>query len=487
MKMYILDRYIIKSHVAPYLFGLALITFVFVMDFIFRYLDLFIGKGVDFFVVLEFFVLSLGHMFALIIPMAVMPATLMAFGQLTSENEVTAMKAMGVSLYRMILPVLLAAILLAGGLVFYNNRILPESNHRLMNLMIDIGKMKPTLEIRENIFSEAVEGYTILVREKDDRTGRIEDIQIFEKKRGGIPKTIIARRGTMRFIAEEGVLRFELEDGEIHDMPDPKDVRTYRRTTFKHLVLNIQDIERKLKRSQRSHRGDREMSAAMMRARIVEIEQNIGGVKNHMHLVAAEPYLNSLTPHFPVFGDLSPSQETASPLPGPTPRKATSQDMRRVAEQVLQVLETETHVIESNRSQISRYGVEIHKKYSIPFSCIIFILLGAPLAIRSGKRGMTMAVGFSILFFLVYYVFLISGEKLADRRFVAPWLAMWLPNILFTVSAMLLLHSTVREAQTINWKRFNILQRIRRRGTADTAQPSDSNRTRKALGRKDTP
>lgn len=468
MKMHILDRYIIKSHIAPYFFGLAIITFVFIMDFIFRYLDLFIGKGVDFFVVLEFFVLSLGHMFALIIPMAVMPATLMAFGQLASENEVTAMKATGVSLYRMILPVLLASIVLAAGLVYYNNHILPESNHRLMNLMIDIGRMKPTLEIRENIFSEAVEGYTILVREKDDKTGKIKDIQIFEKKKGGIPKTIVARRGTMMFIEEENVLRFEMEDGEIHDMPDPNDVRTYRRTTFKHSTLNIQDIERKLKRSQRSHRGDREMSVAMMRARIAEIELNIEGVKKRMHQVALNPYVSSLTPLFPELADLSPKREVEPPLPGPAPRRTNQQDKSRAAEQVLQVLETETHVIESNRSQISRYGVEIHKKYSIPFSCIIFILLGAPLAIRSGKRGMTMSIGFSILFFLIYYIFLIGGEKIADRMFVAPWLAMWLPNIILTAAAALLLHSTVREAQTINWERLNILSKFKKRGSGGT-------------------
>ena len=100
--MYILDRYILKTHIPPYLFSLTIITFVFIMDFIIRYLDMFIDKGVSFFVVLEFFVLSLGHMFALIIPMSVMPATLMAFGQFAAENEVTAMKATGVSLYRMI-------------------------------------------------------------------------------------------------------------------------------------------------------------------------------------------------------------------------------------------------------------------------------------------------------------------------------------------------------------------------------------------------
>ena len=464
MKPYILDRYILKNHFGPYLFGLSIITFVFIMDFIFKYLDLFIGKGVDFFVVLEFFVLSLGHMFALIIPMAVMPATLMAFGQLAAENEITAMKASGISLYRMILPVIAAAVLLSAALVYYNNFILPESNHRLMNLMIDIGKMKPTLEIKENIVSEAIKGYTILVREKNDKTGEIRDVQIRENKPGGVPTFIIAASGRMTFMEQDNVLRFELEDGEIHEMPDPKDITTYRRTSFKNFVLNRHDMDRTLQRSDRTHRGDREMSAQMMRDKIIDIRNNISSVEGYMHQTAVKQLAEKLGVVEPKAADLladgSSSRSPESNLQPLADRGTGAKDSEL---RVMQLLENETHIIESNTSQIYRYGVEIHKKYSIPFSCIIFVLLGAPLAIRSGKKGMTMSIGFSILFFLVYYIFLIGGEKLADRRFVVPWLSMWLPNIVLLATALLLLHNTVREANTINWERVNILKRLLRR------------------------
>jgi lipopolysaccharide export system permease protein len=464
MKPYILDRYILKNHIGPYLFGLSIITFVFIMDFIFKYLDLFIGKGVDFFVVLEFFMLSLGHMFALIIPMAVMPATLMAFGQLAAENEITAMKASGISLYRMILPVIVAAVLLSAALVYYNNFVLPESNHRLMNLMIDIGKMKPTLEIKENIVSEAIKGYTILVREKNDRTGEIRDVQIRENKPGGVPTFIIAASGRMSFMEQENVLRFELEDGEIHEMPDPHDIRTYRRTSFKNFVLNIQDTDRTLQRSDRAHRGDREMSAQLMSDKIAEIRDNIASVEEYMHQTAVKQLVEKLEMVEPEAAGLISGERASRPpesnLKPLADRGAGAQDAEL---RVMQLLENETNIIESNTSQIYRYGVEIHKKYSIPFSCIIFVLLGAPLAIRSGKKGMTMSIGFSILFFLVYYIFLIGGEKLADRRFVVPWLSMWLPNIVLMTAALLLLHSTVREANTINWERINILKRFSRR------------------------
>jgi lipopolysaccharide export system permease protein len=461
--MQILDRYILKNHIGPYIFGLSIITFVFIMDFIFKYLDLFIGKGVKFLVVLEFFVLSLGHMFALIIPMAVMPATLMAFGQLAAENEITAMKANGISLYRMIVPVIVAAALLSAGLVYYNNVLLPESNHRLMNLMIDIGKMKPTLEIKENIVSDVITGYTILVREKNDKTGEIKDIQIREKRKGGIPTFIIASEGRMSFNDDDNTLRFELEDGEIHEMPDPNDITTYRRTSFKHFVLHIQDTDRSLKRSDRAYRGDREMSAGMMRDKIEEISGINRSVGEYMHNSAVKQYISAVSLAEPEADSLRPHGLEAPPVDsGVRPITERRLGPREAVVQIMQLLEDGARNIDSHRNQISKYGVEIHKKFSIPFSCIIFVLLGAPLAIRSGKKGMTMSIGFSILFFLIYYIFLISGEKLADRRFIVPWLSMWLPNIILFIAAGFLVHSTVREARTINWERINVLKRLGR-------------------------
>ena len=116
----IFERYILRNYIGPFLFSMAVITFVFIMDFILRYIDLFLGKGVKFHIVLQAFTLSLGHMFALIIPMAVLPATLMTYGNLTSENEITAMRACGYSTYRMIVPGVIAGSLMALGRSSYS-------------------------------------------------------------------------------------------------------------------------------------------------------------------------------------------------------------------------------------------------------------------------------------------------------------------------------------------------------------------------------
>ena len=476
-----LERYIIHNHVGPFFFSLSLITFIFIMDFILRYIDLFLNKGVKFTIVLQTFALSLGHMFALIIPMAVLPATLMTFGSLASENEITAMKASGISLWRMILPGFVMASLLTCGMIVYNNRVLPESNHKLLNLLIDINKKKPTVEIKENVFIDAFEGYNIYVQRKNDKTGEIGDVQIFESDpKVGLLKTVTAEKGTLRYLESEGILRFELENAEIHEMPRGNDASTYRRTILKNYVMNIKDVDRTLTRSERPYRGDREMSAKMMRDKIAEIQKDIVEVRARMSEMASAQVENALALFHTSSRDSVPAgaalHEAQKPGPSlstrtPQPRiqahgaggpKPVAEDPTGIST-TRRALESQRDIEESYRRQIDRYRVEIHKKYSIPFACIIFVLIGSPIAIRLGRSGMNMAVGLSILVFLVYYVCLIGGEKLADREYVSPIVAMWAPNLLLGATAALLIRSATLEQAVVPSRLFDVLKAIRRK------------------------
>jgi lipopolysaccharide export system permease protein len=472
----IFERYILRNYIGPFFFSMAVITFVFIMDFILRYIDLFLGKGVKFHIVLQAFTLSLGHMFALIIPMAVLPATLMTYGTMAGDNEITAMRACGYSMYRMIFPGVVAAALLAGGLILYNNHVLPESNHRLLNLLIDINRKQPTVELRENRFIDDLQGYTIYFAQKNDRTGEIEDVQIFRHNEQGLPTTVVARSGRIQFIEGQNVLRVDLMNGEIHEIPLEKQRETYRRTTFKEYTLNIRDVDRSLQRTEREYRGDREMSVRMMRDKISEIrtememgrQEMIREAKDRMDatfgLLDAHERARrgeAKTDSVAAAGTDTPrprlvARPGAGAYPG-VPLAARNEYLTR------QRIETEVNKNESFVKQIQRYKVEIHKKYSIPFACVIFVLVGSPLAIRLGRSGMNTAIGLSLLFFLIYYVCLIGGEKLADRGFTSPFIAMWAPNIVFGAMAIVLLRKAAREQAFADWTWLSALRSLARR------------------------
>jgi lipopolysaccharide export system permease protein len=471
----IFERYILRNYIGPFLFSMAVITFVFIMDFILRYIDLFLGKGVKFHIVLQAFTLSLGHMFALIIPMAVLPATLMTYGTLAGENELTAMRACGFSIYRMILPGLFAATLLAMGLVYYNNHVLPESNHKLLNLLIDINRKQPTVELKENHFIDDVQGYTIYFAQKNDRTGDISDVQIFRHNEKGLPTTIVAKSGKLKFIEGQNILRVDLVDGQIHEIPEEKQRETYRRTTFRTYSLNIRDVDRSLQHTERDYRGDREMSVRMMHDKIKEIRSEMEMSRQEIIREASERMSGT-------FGMLDagerarlvkPAPATVTPAhDGPRPRFTLRPGQSAYPGVPLaardeyltrQRIETEVNKRDSFVRQIQRYKVEIHKKYSIPFACVVFVLVGSPLAIRMSRAGMNMAIGLSILFFLVYYVCLIGGEKLADRGFTTPFLAMWSPNLVFGAMALLLLRKAASEQALFERPSLAFLRSIFRR------------------------
>jgi lipopolysaccharide export system permease protein len=474
----ILERYILRNYLGPFFFSLSIITFVFIMDFILNYIDLFLGKGVPFTIVLQTFVLSLGHMFALIIPMAVLPATLMTFGNLASENEITAMKASGVSLYRMILPGTLGAVFLTAFLIFYNNFVLPDSNHKLLNLLIDINRKKPTVELKENQFIDDLKGYTIYFQGKDDRTGAISDVQIFRQREHGLPTTIVAATGRLKFLEPENVLRVDLYDGEIHELPVSKDRSTYRRTRFESYTLHIRDVDRSLQRTQRSYRGDREMDVEMMRDKIDQLRADIALTRVKTTEVAtnrAEATFRLLDPEHRrrLYKPDEPDTTAAAAAARPrgrlrqvggsaraAPAEARSEYITRTE------IETQINKRESFVKQINRYRVEIHKKFSIPVACIVFVLVGSPLAIRMGRAGMNMAIGLSLLFFLVYYVCLIGGEKLADRGIVSPFVSMWAPNIFFVGLAVFMLREAAREQSVRGWSVRSAFNAVFRRNVA---------------------
>ena len=482
----IFERYILRNYIGPFVFSMAVITFVFIMDFILRYIDLFLGKGVKFHIVLQAFALSLGHMFALIIPMAVLPATLMTYGNLTSENEITAMRACGYSTYRMIIPGVVAGSLMALGLVFYNNHVLPESNHRLMNLLIDIQRKQPTMELNPNRFIDDVQGYTLYFQEKNDRTGEIADVQIFKRaENGGLPTTIVAETGRLKMLEDQNVLQVDLNNGEIHELPVAEDRGTYRKTTFKEYTLNIKDVDRTLQRSEREYRGDREMSVRMMQDKIQEIRTDLALSRQEVIRLAKDAVDEtfSLLHRDERHKKWSVSQTDTSSAAAFNQRKPQARIIARPGEGTRagvplatrgeflarQRIETEIGKRESFEKQIRRYQVEIQKKYSIPFACIIFVLVGAPLAIRMGRSGMNMAIGLSILFFLVYYVGLIGGEKLADRGFVNPFLAMWAPNLIFGGLSIYLLRKAAREQAVADWTWLSVLRSLfRRHATANS-------------------
>ncbi len=419
--MKIIWKYVIKELVGPFFFGLGVITFVLLMDFILDVLKKIINKGLPANVVLEVFALSLAWMLALSVPMAVLIAALMGYGRLSSDSEVIAFKACGVSLINLMKPGILFGMILAAILMLFNDRILPESNHRARLLMSDITRKKPTWSIEENIFLDYFDGYHILVRKVNNETNEIGDVTILEHKDPQTPRTITAKTGEIRFSPDGSRLVLDLYDGEIHE-PDPEDIERYRRVHFKKQTMTIEGKSNELVRSSEGSRGDREMSVGMM----LEYNRKYQR-KADSTLAKIDSVVNSdIETLLNVSNEVEENKRSQSVYGG------LIEEITKL-ENLISKIEYEQRNHKTYEKQVNSRSVEIHKKFSIPVACIVFVLIGAPLGVMTRKGGMATSIGLSLFFFIIYWAFLIGGEELADRMYLSGALSMWLPNIVIGI------------------------------------------------------
>jgi lipopolysaccharide export system permease protein len=437
--MSLLQRYLLRQLVRPFGLGILVVTFLLTMDFLFDYLDLFLGKGIALGTVLWLFTLSLGWILALSIPCGVLVGVLITYGRLAQDNEIVALRASGIPVFRVMAPALSASVWVAVLLTLFNNYVLPDMNHAFANLMLSINKKRPTAEIREGVFIDDFTGYNMFIGNLDDRTGQMRDVLIYDfSRRDEPPRTILAQRGRLEFDEAEATLRLHLENGEIHEAARG-DAPIYRKMEFANQTLNIQGVREALERTQQRSRGQREMSIHDMRQRISELrEENAQYAQRSQRIleqigVTGMAELPGMRPKPTWVKALAARLGRAERPSVAPPDSFWTPARRRLAE------ETKIAYMQAQAAakKINQYQVEIQKKFSIPFACIAFVLVGAPLGMRARRGG--LAAGFlSAGFFMFYYLCLVGGEQLADRQHLTPWIAMWLPNAALTVLGIVL-------------------------------------------------
>ena len=439
-----LDRYILREHLGPFVFALVVITLVLIVDFVPDVVNMVVSKGLPTGVIVQVFVLNLAWMFALAVPMAVLSGTLMAFGRLATDSETVAMKAAGLSLFRLIVPVLVLASLLAYGLVCFNNDVLPDANHEARRLMSDIRRKRPTLDLKSNVLEDRIPGYHLLIKQVDEKSSNIADITIFDHKNRAEPRTVTAKSGSMRYSDDGMTLILDLRDGEIHE-PDPEDNRKYRRTAFEHQIFYLGGAGDEWTRTESEYRNDREKSAAQMRTDMAEWQKSIDARWRNVNTTCSSWVSAFLIkpPDSPLVAFPMPAQK-AGFLAASDSANARQRASERAA-RIVSMIDRETAAVANQQRLIDSYEIEVYKKYSIPVACIVFALIGCPLGVRARRGGIATGLGVSIGLFLLYWTFLIGGEDLADRGFVSPGVAMWSADVLIGLGGLLLLWSGTNE------------------------------------------
>ena len=407
-----------------------------------KFADRLVGKGLDTWVIIKLIVYNLSWMVVLVVPMATLVATLMAFGNMSQNNEVTIMKSSGVSLYKMMIPPLFASVIVALLLYQFNNKVLPDANHQAKILMSDISRTKPTLSLEPGFFSQEVSNYAILVRGIDQKTNELYQITIYDYSDPTKINVVTADRGKIFFSKDQTKLIMDLYNGEIHES-NVQNTTMYRKLEFKKHIITMPADQFSLQQSGPVSRGERELSVEDMQTitdslkKIFDSQQLTSEKEIKRYLFLDNTFKNNL------------------------PLKNASERPDFLYLRAIEKIRTAKNVIASNLSrlewtnrEIEKYDVEIYKKYALPAACIVFVLIGAPLGVMVRKGGFGVAAGISLLFFLIYWAFLIGGEKLAERDFFSPFIGMWAANIVMGIAGIILTIRTNKEVKTITFNFF---------------------------------
>ena len=449
--MLLISRYIIKELILPFIYSLMIIVLMLFINFFLRAIDRFLGKGLSALTIFEYLFLNLAWIIALAVPMAVLIATLMAFGRMSEDNEINAMRASGISFTSILKPALIFGVIICLTLTYFNNYILPEMNFYARLLQGDIHKKRPGLEIEPGHFINTIPDYSMIIRK--DNNGMMEDVRIFSKENQEIQTSIYSLTGELEMLDDAIVLM--LYDGEIHEL-DLNDYKSYRRINFKQHKIIIPADDMMLARRDTSNRSDREMTVPMMLNKKANYKKRSERVQTRIGRAFNKVIGDSIVPISMDDALLQMNNYRAEMLN----KDLTPVEQRR-QERKLKSLErqmnNEYRLIQNYQKSQNKYAVEIHKKFSLPIACILFVLVGAPLGTLTRKGGFIVAISMGFGFFLIYYIFLIGGEELADRNRVSPFIGMWAPNFLLLIAGIYLTLNTVRDRASIRfswpWKK----------------------------------
>ena len=520
--MKILTRYILREHVGPLIFALSALTALLLLNQVAKRFGDLVGKGLSWGIIGEFFLLSIPFIIAMTLPMAVLVAVLYAFSRLASENEVTALRASGVSVVRLVRPVLWGGFALALLMLLFNDQILPRANHKLRTLQMDIARKKPTFALREQVINEVIPGKIFLkTGHIDPSTNKLREVFIYNFEDPSHRKTIYADSGQMGLVADQSTLQMTLHNGYVIEIP-PDDPGTLQRLYFTTDVVRVRGVANEFEKTDKDNfKSEREMTMCEMNAQYQRgvrqletarddleamlvgavrsattgstvperevrqprdkatsgaiycdlISRVFGGVKT---AEAAEPPQQQQQPaRRPQGGsaqgrrtpaDVAPRgtakeppmiQERGAPSAGRAEPPRVAEDLgneRFTRSRAPEATVGQINVIRSRitdaRSTMSRYQVEIQKKFALAAACVVFVLFGAPIALRFPRGGVGLVIGASLVAFALYYICLIAGETLADKLILNPIIAMWLANVIFTIAGLILLVRVQRSGAT---------------------------------------
>ena len=477
-----IDSYLLKHFLGLLGMTFMICIFILLMQFVWMHIKDLVGKGVEVFVLAEFFVYAVASVVPLALPLAILLASLMTFGNLGEKSELTAMKAAGVSLFRIMRPLTIALFFICSGAFLFSNYVLPVSQVKLWALIFSLRQKSPELEIPQGEFYDGIDGYNIYVRHKNPKKGMLYDMMIYDYTGGFQNATVMVADSGQSFFTEDNKhLLLRLYSGESFENLDKQQKRAtkseknipYRRESFAQKQLLI-DFDTELNRYDESVLSDQHVSK-----NVSELLYSIDSVNVLAHLRSKEQ--SNVLVENRYFGRERQSgrilEEEA--VVAPTYRvydvdtllaSFRGDERYRAASSALERAKTQREQIDYNalmlddyQRYIRRHEIELHRKFTLAFACLVFFFIGAPLGAITRKGGLGMPVVISVVMFIVYYIIDNTGYKMAREALWPCWAGMWLSSFVLLPIGVFLTYKAASDSALFNpdaW--LKIIEKLKR-------------------------
>ena len=472
-----IDIYLLRNFLGLFLATFFIAIFILLMQFMWMHVNDLVGKGIGLSVLAEFFLYAAASVVPLALPLAILLSSLISFGNLAERFELTAMKAAGISLFRILRPLTIAVAFLSVGAFFFSNNVLPKSQMKLWALIFSLRQKSPELQIPVGEFYDEISGYHIYVRNKDKNS--LLNIMIYDYSEGFENATVmVADTGRLTASADKRFLMLDLINGESFENLNKKQQRAtgttknipYRRETFAHKRIVI-DFATDFNRYDESILEDQHVSK-----NVAQLVQSIDSVRNVSRERCAEQSTQLLDERY--F-----SRENTRNVVIPTTltleeRQTYSLDSlwstvspnqyvrilsmaRERAQNYRDQIDYNAIMLEDADRYIRKHEIELYRKFTLAFACLVFFFIGAPLGTIIRKGGLGAPVVISVILFIIYYIIDNTGYKMAREALWPCWAGMWLSSFILLPIGIFLTYKAATdsplfnpEAWTIKAKRF---------------------------------
>lgn len=468
----------LKSFSGPFVATLFISMFVLIMQFLWRQIDEIVGKGLDFSVILELLFYASMTLLPMAFPLAVLLSSIMTFGSLGENYELIALKSAGISLYRIMRPLIVCVVMLSIFAFFFANNVLPVANLKFYSLMYDVKKQKPEMSFKEGIFSNDLEGYSIKIDKINKETGMMYDMLIYNHKDvSGNYEVTKADSGTMDTDNKHNKMELILYNGYTYTDEGLKNSASRNNFPFRRVKFDKQKILLELPGTDLKRTGEDGFRSHSLMLDIEQLNYTIDSLQKALRVRKTSGTQRLLSSNY-VKNKASNTNRDSILLAESRGminsvdslyRTYEAEEQKRAVDNALQYArevkqrtQDDMTFYLAQEESVRKHEIQWHEKFTWAFACIVFFFIGAPLGAIIRKGGLGMPVVVSTLLFIGYYVIFMMGRRSATEGVIEPWVGMWIATGIMLILGIFLTYKSVTDSEMMSSEAYlNFFKKIR--------------------------